>query len=157
MMSPAPAPPSSENLTLIVVVILVVGVVVVLAAVFAAVLYGRQLSAPTGPGPGPRVIGIAEARSSDGTNWILTFTTVPTALSPYNTMLAILTASGATALSASPLAYLNGTAGVSYVPVQPGGSVQVGDRLLISTATYPTGYSYRIFDATTTFAIGTLQ
>ena len=150
-----PVPPASENLVLIVVV-LVIAIAVVLASVFAAVFSGRLSSVPTGTAP--RVIGVNVARSGDGSNWILTFTSVPTGLSPYNTMLTILDTSGATSLPATPLSYLNSTAsGAVYVQGQRGGPVAVGDWLLISTTQYPTGYGYRLSDATTTFASGTLR
>ena len=138
------------------VVVLVIAIAVVLVGVFAAVLFARPPSVPTGTAP--RVIGVSLARSGDGSNWILTFTSVPTGLSPYDTMLTILDTSGATSLSATPLGYLNSTAsGAVYVQGQPGATVAAGDWLLISITQYPTGYGYRLFDATTTFASGILR
>ncbi len=156
VLSPPPSPPSSENLTLIVVV-LAIAMAVVLAGLFVAVFSVWPLSVPTGPAP--RSIGVNLARSSDGTNWVLTFTSVPTGLSPFTTMLTVLTGGGATALPATPLSslYNYSSQGALYSQYQPGGPVAVGDRLLISTAIYPAGYGYRLSDATTTFASGPLQ
>src|SRR5437899_10755955 len=131
VLSPPPSPPSSENLTLIVVV-LAIAMAVVLAGLFVAVFSVWPLSVPTGPAP--RSIGVNLARSSDGTNWVLTFTSVPTGLSPFNTMLAILTSGGVTALSATPLGSLNySSVGALYAQAQQGGPVAVGDRILIKT------------------------
>lgn len=155
MMTRPPPPASSQNLILIVAV-LVIAIAVVLVGVFAAVFAGQPPHVPTGTAP--RVIGVSLARSGDGTNWILTFTSVPTGLSPDNTMLTILDSGGATSLPATPLSYLNTSAfGAMYVQGRPGGPVAVGDWLLISTTRYPTGYGYRLTDATTTFASGTLR
>src|SRR5207244_11659708 len=86
-------------------VVFVVAIVVVLSSVFVAVFFVRPPNAPAGSPP--RVIGVSLAVSSDGTNWLLTFTSVPTALSPYNTMLTILSSAGATYLPATPLPSLN--------------------------------------------------
>ncbi len=140
-----------------VLVVLVVGFVVVLAGVAAAIVFARSSLNPSQPGSAPRLIGVNLATSGDGTNWILTFVSVPTGLSPFSTMLTILNISGATSLPATPLAYLNASGGAAYVQGQPGGSVAVGDRLLLSTTRYPTGDRYRISDATTVFALGTLH
>ncbi|HLQ42863.1 MAG TPA: hypothetical protein VK189_08450 [Thermoplasmata archaeon] len=154
MFSPSP-PPASENLAPIVAV-LVAAIVVVLAGVFAAVLSVRPSSGPTAPAP--RVIGVNVARSSDGTNWVLTLTSVPTGLTPFDTTLAIMTSGGVTALSATPLGSLNySSEGAFYAPVQPGGPVAVGDRLLINTSIYPTGFGYQLSDGIHLLAYGTLH
>ncbi len=154
MVSPSP-PPASENLALFVAV-LVVAIVVVLAGVFAVVLSVRPNTVPTPPAS--RVIGVNVARSSDGRNWVLTFTSVPTGLTPFNTMLAILTSGGVTALSATPLGSLNySSVGALYAQAQPGGPVAVGDRLLINTSMYPTGFGYQLSDGIRLLAYGTLQ
>src|SRR2546428_12321350 len=123
MVSPSP-PPASENLALFVAV-LVVAIVVVLAGVFAVVLSVRPNPVPTQPAP--RVIGVNVARSSDGTNWVLTFTSVPTGLTPFNTMLAILTSGGVTALSRTPLGSPNyrSVRGLC-AQAQPGGPAPAG-------------------------------
>jgi hypothetical protein len=148
-----PSPRAPENLAVIVVVLLI-AIGVVLAGVFAAVSSVRTTTVP--PGPGPRVIEVNVARSGDGTNWILAFISVPAGLTIYDTMLTILTSTGATALPATPLGFLNySSEGAYYEQAQPGGPVVAGDRLLISTSTYPTGFGWRISDATTVFATGT--
>jgi len=73
-------------------------------------------------------------------------------------MLAILTSGGVTALSATPLGSLNySSVGALYAQAQPGGPVAVGDRLLINTSMYPTGFGYQLSDGIRLLAYGTLQ
>src|SRR2546428_337410 len=88
---------------------------------------GMSICAKISPagGPIPPVGRLARPRPP--------FVPVPTGLSPYSTMLTILSISGATSLPATPLAYLNASGGAAYVQGQSGGSVAVGDRLLLST------------------------
>ncbi len=154
MWPPAPPPPSTSNLTAIVVVLVIV-ILVALAGV-AAVFVGRQISIPITPSP--RVMGVAVARSADGTNWTLTMTSVPTGLYPSTAKLAVLTSGGATALSPTNFVSLNYAAQrAAYFPSQPGGPVAVGDRLLLSTTTYSTGYTYQISNGTSILAAGILR
>ncbi len=154
MWPPAPPPPSTSNLTAIVVVLVIV-ILVALAGV-AAVFVGRQISIPITPSP--RVMGVAVARSADGTNWTLTMTSVPTGLYPSTAKLAVLTSGGATALSPTTFVSLNYVAQrAAYFPSQPGGPVAVGDRLLLSTTTYSTGYTYQISNGTSILAAGILR
>lgn len=109
-------------------------------------------------GCGPRTIGIAPARSADGTNWTLTFTFVSSGLSTNGTRLTIVTGGGSTVLAAKPFsALVYGVDRAAYFQAVFGPSVGVGDRLLISTTTYPTGYTYQISDGTSILAAGTLQ
>src|SRR2546428_13694174 len=127
---------------------------VVLAGLSVAVFSVWPLSVPTGPVP--RIIGVNLARSSDGTNWVLTFTSVPTGLSPFNTMLTVLTAGGATALPATPLSslYNYSSQGALYFQYQPAGPARVGDRLHFGPEIYPAAYGDRISEAATIFAAG---
>jgi len=154
MWPPALAPPSTSNLTAIVVVVVIV-ILVALAGV-AAVFVGRQISVPISPSP--RVMGVVVARSADGTNWTLTITSVPTGLYPSTAKLAVATSGGATALAPTPFVSLNyASQRAAYIPSQPGGPVAVGDRLLLSTTTYSTGYTYQISDSTSILAAGMLR
>ena len=153
MWPPAPAPRSSSNLTAVVVVLVIV-ILVALAGV-AAVLLGRQISVTP---PSLRVMGVVVARSADGTNWTLTITSVPTGLYPSTAKLAVITSGGATALAATAFVSLNYVSQrAAYVQSQPGGPVAVGDRLLLSTTTYSTGYTYQISDGTSILAAGMLR
>ena len=146
-----PSPPrSTNNLTVLVVVFFIV-IVGVLAGV-AAVIWGRQIptSVPPPVGGGPRVMGINQAVSGDGTNWSLLITSTPTGLTTSAVKLTITTSGGSTALS--PTAFASLTSGswnmnrAQFVG-NGGTTIVVGDRLLISTTTYPTGYGVQIADS----------
>ena len=141
--------------------IAIILVVVIVAAFVAAValIYGLMPPGPPVPtGNGPRVIGIAPARSADGTNWTLTFTSVPSGLTTSLVRLTIISGGGSTALASTSLnALVYSTARAAYVQAVVGSSVGVGDRLLISTTTYPTGYGYQLSDGTSILASGRLE
>src|SRR5207245_3960479 len=117
---------STSNLTAIVVVVVIV-ILVALAGV-AAVFVGRQISVPITPSP--RVMGVAVARSADGTNWTLTMTSVPTGLYPSTAKLAVITSGGATPLDATTLVSLHYAAHKpAYVPRHSDAPVVGGHRL----------------------------
>jgi len=143
MWPPAPAPRSSSNLTAVVVVLVIV-ILVALAGV-AAVLLGRQISVTP---PSLRVMGVVVARSADGTNWTLTITSVPTVTDPLPGGLSYVSAAGA----GWSFAEAGGTVTATHA-----GPVAVGDRLLLSTTTYSTGYTYQISDSTSILAAGMLR
>src|SRR6267143_3730409 len=82
--------------------ILMVAITVVLAAVLYVMVSG--LLSPTGSGP--RAIGVAPSRSGDGTNWTLTFTSVPSGLTTAGTKLTIISGGGATALTSTAFSAL---------------------------------------------------
>ncbi len=107
-------------------------------------LLAMYLVALFGPPPAPVTLGVTLARSSDGTNWILTFTAVPSGLSQNSTSLTIQSAAGSALLNATTLYHLEGggVAGVEYRPVQTGPAYTdcaVADTILISVAGYPAG------------------
>ncbi|HYS99190.1 MAG TPA: archaellin/type IV pilin N-terminal domain-containing protein [Thermoplasmata archaeon] len=134
--------------------ILMVAITVVLAAVLYVMVSG--LLTPTGGGP--RAIGVLPGRSQDGTNWTLTFTSVPSGLTVTGTKLTVITGGGATSLASTAFGSLvYATNKAAYIQSVSGSSVGVGDRLLISTTTYPTGYTYQISDGTSILSSGTLQ
>jgi flagellin-like protein len=134
--------------------ILMVAITVVLAAVLYVMVSG--LLSPTGSGP--RAIGVAPSRSGDGTNWTLTFTSVPSGLTTAGTRLTIISGGGSTALASKAFsALVYGTDKAGYVQAIAGTSVGVGDRVLVSTTTYPTGYTYQISDGTSILASGRLN
>ncbi len=134
--------------------ILMVAITVVLAAVLYVMVSG--LLTPTGSGP--KAIGVLPGRSADGTNWTLTFATVPSGLTTSGTKVTIITAGGSTALASTAFSAVTFSANkVAYIQAQTGSAVGVGDRLLISTTTYPTGYTYQLSDGTSILASGTLQ
>jgi len=126
--------------------ILMVAITVVLAAVLYVMVSG--LLTPTGQGP--RVMGVNIGTSGDGTNWTLLITTTPSGLTTSAVKLTITTTGGLTALN--PIALSSLTSGswntnkAQFVGTG-GTTVVVGDRLLISTTTYPSGYGVQIADS----------
>ena len=126
--------------------ILMVAITVVLAAVLYVMVSG--LLTPTGQGP--RVMGVNIGTSGDGTNWTLLITTTPSGLTTSAVKLTITTTGGLTALN--PIALSSLTSGswntnkAQFVGTG-GTTVVVGDRVLISTTTYPPGYGVQIADS----------
>ncbi len=135
--------------------ILMVAITVVLAAVLYVMVSG--LLTPTGSGP--KTIGVVPGKSSDGTNWTLTFANVPSGLTKTGTTLTISAPSGSTSLASTAFGSLvYATNKAAYIQAVSGTAVGVGDKLLLSTTTYgPTGYQYTLSDGTNILATGTLQ
>jgi hypothetical protein len=119
----------------------------------------------------PRAIGVAVAKSTDGTNWTLTFTVVPSGLSPSSFLLVLLGENETTLLPPTPLSslsggvvQLNGSAGwlfVAYHGLVPG-YVSAGDVLSIGatfagTATPTEGCEVQLWVGSTVLYQGTLQ
>ena len=150
-------PPRSSTSGATIAIILVVVLVAALVAAVALIIGLTPAGPPVPTGNGPRAIGIAPARSADGTNWTLTFTSVPSGLTTSIVRLTLITGGGSTALPSTPLnALVYSTARAAYVQAVAGPTVGVGDRLLISTTTYPTGYQYQLSDGTSILASGRL-
>ncbi len=159
-----PTPPPRKDYT----GLIVIGVVllVVFMVVLPAVLYllvSSLLVPPVPPGP-PASIGVAVSLSMDGTSWILTFTYVPSSLSPSTTWLALYSASNSTWQFASDLSSLEGVglSGVVYVPATSGNPYcAAGDRILIAAGTgtneYPSGTQFHLTNNGGVLAAGILQ
>ncbi len=142
---------------------------VAITVVLAAVLYVMVSGLITSPGSTPKALGVSVARSADGTNWTLTFTSVPTGLTPATTNLLLTSGSGASVISSTPLSTFSGglvtvTGGKLYVQYSAAGaaSVGAGDILRIATTlssstTSTSGYAYQITSGGTILASGTLQ
>src|SRR6266581_7696880 len=99
---------------------------------------------------GPRVMGVNIAISGDGTNWTLLITSTPTRLTTLAVELTITTSANLTALG--PIAFSALTSGSwstnhAQFLGTGGTTIVVADRLLISTTTYPSGYSVQIADS----------
>src|SRR3989449_5125215 len=123
---------------------------VAITVVLAAVLY-VMVSGPLSPaGQRPRVMGVNISRSGDGTNWTLLITTTPTGLTTSAVKLQITTSGGLTSLN--PTAFSALTSGawntnqLQFIH-SCGTTIVVGDRDLISTTTYPSGYAVQIADS----------
>src|SRR3989440_4845895 len=88
--------------------------------------------------------------SGDGTNWTLLITSTPSGLTTAAVKLQITTSGGLTSLN--PTAFSALTSGAWNTNkaqfVGTGGTtIVVGDRVLISTTTYPSGYAVQIADS----------
>jgi len=99
---------------------------------------------------GPRVMGVNIAISGDGTNWTLLITSTPAGLTTSAVKLTITTSANLTALG--PIAFSALTSGSwstnhAQFLGSGGTTIVVGDRLLISTTAYPSGYSVQIADS----------
>src|SRR5438128_3083867 len=126
--------------------ILMVAITVVLAAVLYVMVSG--LLTPTGQGP--RVMGVNIGRSGDGTNWTLLLTSTPTGLTTSAVKLTITTSGGLTSLSPTAFSALtsgNWNTNKAQFVGTGGTTIVVGDRVLISTTTYPSGYGVQIADS----------
>ncbi len=161
--APVVMPQRSDHTALI-----VVGVVLVVVLALPALLYVivLGLTAPLSQWSPPSHLGVTVSRSPDGSNWILTFTSVATGLSQNETSFALLSASGATMLLSRTLFLLEGSgfAGVRYVPVVTGSMMTtcaVGDRILVAYGTaanqYPAGTQVQITSVSSVLYAGSLQ
>src|SRR5256885_5952496 len=127
--------------------ILMVAITVVLAAVLYVMVSG--LLTPTGQGP--RVMGVNIGRSGDGTNWTLLTTTTPTGLTTSAVKLTVTTGGGANT-AVNNIAFASLTAGnwntnkAQFIG-SGGTTIIVGDRVLVSTTSYPAGYQVLIADS----------
>ncbi|HKZ90089.1 MAG TPA: type IV pilin [Thermoplasmata archaeon] len=133
--------------------ILMVAITVVLAAVLYVMVSG--LIAP--PGLPPQAMGVSITRSADGTNWTVVIAHVPVGLTASGTTLSVQNTGGAIALAATAfesLAYASD--GAVYIG-DGDATVEAAERLLISTATYPTGYRVEISDGRNLLYAGNLQ
>ncbi len=114
------------------------------------------------PPKGPiGAIGVAITKSSDGANWVLTFTTVPKGLSNTTTLLTVLNATGQTVVPWTALGSLYTSAyrtSIVYIPAMPGtGIMTAGDRILLTVAEYPAGDEFQLSNRGTLLCFLTLQ
>lgn len=104
--APPPPPRHTGAPVGLIVVIIVVAVVAVSIAAYAI---ASLMATPTlPPFSGPKAVGVIVTQTPDGTNWTLTFTSVPTGMSPATTYLALMSPSGSTLLPATPLSGMSG-------------------------------------------------
>ncbi len=116
---------------------------VAITVVLAAVLYVMVSGLITGPGNAPKQIGATMTRSGDGTNWVITFTSVPTGMTAGQVSISISYPSGAVDVAALPLSSGNTT--ISYHPATGGTpstttALSAADTILLSTTAYLSGY-----------------
>jgi hypothetical protein len=143
-----PPPPKGSNLALIIVIVVIA--VVLVTVILAAVLYIMVSGLIQSPSPGPRVLGVNIGRSGNQSNWTLLITSTPSGLTTSTVTLTIWTPNGSTALG--PIGFTSLTSGswstnhAEFVGTG-GTTIVAGDQLLISTSTYPAGYSVQIADS----------
>lgn len=165
--APMVPPPRDRTVTivLLVVVLFVVGSVGV-----SALLYVMVSGLIQGPSNPPLFLGVTVSRSSDGTNWTITFTSVPMNMNPSVTDFGLTSASGIQAVPDTALTSLGG----GMVPLSSGpgsvylryngqtsGAVTAGDFITVGTTTSfgnsTAGYQGRITFAASIVWTGTLQ
>ena len=109
----------------------------------------------------PQSLGVAISKSSDGSNWVLTFTSVPSGLSNTTPYLTVLTSGYATAVPVTALGSIYTSAygsSVVYSPATLGSStLSSADWILLSAATYPAGYQVQISTTNAILFSATLQ
>src|SRR2546425_6584896 len=124
---------------------------VAITGVLAAVLYVMVSGLLTPEGQGPRVMGVNIGRSGDGTNWTLLITTTPSGLTTSAVKLTITTGGGANTvvnnIAFSSLTSTNWNTNKAQFIGSGGSTVIVGDRVVVSTTSYPPGYQVLIADS----------
>ena len=154
---------NGEAVSPVIATILMVAITVVLAAVMYVMVSGL-ISAPSTS----KQLGVAVSKSSDGTNWILLFTSAPAGFSQGQTYFSMTTSSGAstnvTAATLSSLTALPTAApGAEYIPVTNSGTpsatgaVSANDRVLVNALWWPTGTQFSFTSGGSLIASGTLQ
>ncbi len=135
--------------------ILLVAITVVLAAVLYAMVSGIFNPHTTTA----EYLGVSLSRSLNGTEWILTFVSVPTGLGQNETSLVLRAGNGSTALPATTLYLLEAASnGVRYFPAAYGpATAGVNDRVVIATASFPSGTQYLFVASGVILTTGTLQ
>jgi len=135
--------------------ILLVAITVVLAAVLYVMVSGLFNPHNTTA----KFLGVEIGQTGSGANWVLTFTSVPSGVTQNDTTLTLLAANGSTALLPKTLFQLETvTTGVQYIPATYGpATLGVGDRVLVSVASYPLGTQFQFVSGGTILSSGTLQ
>jgi flagellin-like protein len=115
-----------EAVSPVIATILMVAITVVLAAVLYVMVSGLI----TSPGSTPKAIGAGISRSSDGTNWVVTLSSVPTGFSNSTVSLGVVTAAGTPNVTATALS--------SYAATKTP-AVTAGDRITLMITYYASG------------------
>ncbi|MGQ0796266.1 MAG: archaellin/type IV pilin N-terminal domain-containing protein [Methanobacteriota archaeon] len=123
--------------------ILLVAMTVILAATLYVALSGVLAPIPSGP----QAMGVAIARSTDGTNWTLTVVWAPPGLSPDVVRLSVVSLTGDLVLTKALADIAYGADGAAYVP-SDGAGIGAGDRVLLDASRYPRNFDVVISDAT---------
>ncbi len=131
---------------------------VAITVVLAAVLYVMVSGLLTGPGTGPRAMGVNIATTGDGKNWTVTIQTTPSGENPDTTFVLIRNDQGVITLARTSWSTLSAanwnTYHVLFQDANPGANsvaLAPGDGLIIAKASqpaplYPAGSTLEISD-----------
>ena len=129
---------------------------VAITVVLAAVLYVMVTGLLTGPGAGPRSMGVTVSRSTDQTNWSVEIISLPSGGVSTAATLTILNAGGGTALATEALSSITYATDGAVFAGDGDTAVEVTERILINATTFPAGYQIRIADTGGILFSGTL-
>lgn len=143
-----------QGVSPVIAVILLIAITVILAAVLYMMVSG--LFSPSGSRAD--YVGVSASLSPDGKDWILTVVSVTPGLSQNQTSLLLRASNGSTIFPATTFFQLERPVqGVEYVPAAYGPSnLAANDRVLVSTARFPSGTEYVIIGVDTVLASGTV-
>ena len=147
-----------EGVSPVIATILMVAITVVLAAVLYLLVSGLI----GGGGSSAKQIGTSVAKSGDGKNWTVTFSSVDTGMAGNQVSLLIKNKGGGIALAKTALSSLvYGTNNAVYMDISGDGDktndCNAGDYILASTTTYTTGFTYQLLYGDEIASAGTLQ
>ena len=129
---------------------------VAITVVLAAVLYVMVTGLLTGPGAGPRSMGVTVSRSTDQSNWSVEIISLPSGGVATSATITILNAGGGTALAATAIVGLSFASNGAVFAGDGDTAVEVTERILINDTTYPPGFQIRIADTGGILFSGTL-
>ncbi len=137
--------------------ILMVAITVVLAAVLYVMVSGL-ITTPTTPSSG---WGINLGKSGDGSNWTVSFTTVPSGATQSSVFVTVNSAGGTPLASNIALSAIAAGTGhkLSNMYFNPlsGTAVSAGDTLLLLVSAYPSGSTIQIVSGTSVVYTHTLS
>ncbi|OGS51024.1 MAG: hypothetical protein A3K65_05920 [Euryarchaeota archaeon RBG_16_68_12] len=121
---------------------------VAITVVLAAVLYVMVSGLLTGPGTGPRAMGVSIRATPDGTNWSVEIQTTPSGELPATTYVLIRNSQGVITLSRTAFSVLTWSAhkAIYQDATTTAAELRPGDSLLISKTQYPAGSQIEISD-----------
>jgi len=132
-----------EAVSPVIATILMVAITVVLAAVLYVMVSGLL----GGGGGTVRSMGVNIGKTSDGTKWELTLSSVPSGLATTSTTMTIFKADGSLNLTATQLNLLSYTANGAKYEGNADTTIDVGERILLLTSWYGNGAKIQIQDS----------
>lgn len=138
-----------EGVSPVIATILMVAITVVLAAVLYVMVSGLISS----PGQTPTAWGVNIGSSTDGTNWTVSFTSVPASTLQSTTFITVSGAGGAAIVSNVALSSVSAAPGhtlsnMYYNNAASATLVGAGTTLLLKVSAYPSGSTIQIVSGT---------